>query len=237
VMFRFLNANATQTHRVALPGHRFIVLALDGNPVPTPREVGIVELGPGERVDAIVVMNQPGIWALGDVSDEVRRAGLGVVVEYGGQSGAPRWIAPAAESWDYTQFGSEGTRAETSSPSIVPLVFKKKFAGSRWVDNWTVNGKMFPHTDPIRLTLGARYRLRLDNRSEEAHPVHLHRNTFEVVTVAGRSTAGVRKDVIVVPPRQLVEVDLTADAAGASLLHCHNQLHMDYGFMTVIACG
>jgi FtsP/CotA-like multicopper oxidase with cupredoxin domain len=37
-----------------------------------------------------------------------------------------------------------------------------------------------------------------------------------------------------VPPSQLVEVDLTADAAGASLLHCHNQLHMDYGFMTVI---
>jgi FtsP/CotA-like multicopper oxidase with cupredoxin domain len=74
----------------------------------------------------------------------------------------------------------------------------------------------------------------LDNRSDEAHPVHLHRNTFEVVTVAGRSTAGVRKDVVVVPPSQLVEVDLTADAAGASLLHCHNQLHMDYGFMTVI---
>jgi FtsP/CotA-like multicopper oxidase with cupredoxin domain len=233
-MFRILNANATQTHRVALPGHRFTVVALDGNPVPTPRAVGIVELAPGERVDAIVVMNQPGIWALGEVADDVRRAGLGVVVEYAGQSGAPRWTAPAPESWDYTQFGTGETRAGASSSSIVAFVFKKKFAGSRWVDNWTVNDKSFPHTDPMRLALGGRYRLRLDNRSDEAHPVHLHRNTFEVVTVAGRPTAGVRKDVIVVPPRQVVEVDLTADAAGASLLHCHNQLHMDYGFMTVI---
>jgi FtsP/CotA-like multicopper oxidase with cupredoxin domain len=234
VMFRILNASATQTHRLALPGHRFAVVALDGNPVPTRRAVGIVEVAPGERVDAIVMMNQPGVWALGEVADDVRGAGLGVVVEYAGQSGAAQWTAPARETWDYTQFGTGETRADTSSPSIVSLVFRKKFAGSRWVDNWTVNDKSFPHTDPIRLALGARYRLRLDNRSDEAHPVHLHRNTFEVVTVAGRPTRGVYKDVIVVPPSQVVEVDLTADAAGASLLHCHNQLHMDYGFMTVI---
>jgi FtsP/CotA-like multicopper oxidase with cupredoxin domain len=105
------------------------------------------------------------------------------------------------------------------------------------VDNWTVNDKSFPHTDPIAVQFGARYRFRLDNRSDEPHPIHLHRHTFELATVAGTRTAGVRKDVVVVPANSQVDVDLTAESVGASLLHCHNQLHMDYGFMTLVECA
>ena len=65
VLFRILNASATLTHRLALPGHLFHVNALDGYPVPNPRSVPIVEVAPGERVDAIVTMDRPGIWTLG----------------------------------------------------------------------------------------------------------------------------------------------------------------------------
>ena len=57
---RLLNASATNSHRLALPGHRFQVVALDGNIVPTPRSVSVLELAPGERIDAIVEMNRPG---------------------------------------------------------------------------------------------------------------------------------------------------------------------------------
>jgi FtsP/CotA-like multicopper oxidase with cupredoxin domain len=37
-----------------------------------------------------------------------------------------------------------------------------------------------------------------------------------------------------VPARRQVEVDFVADNPGPSLLHCHMQLHMDYGFMTMV---
>ena len=37
ILFRVLNASATMDVSLALPGHRFTVLALDGNPVPTKR--------------------------------------------------------------------------------------------------------------------------------------------------------------------------------------------------------
>ena len=52
--------------------------------------------------------------------------------------------------WDYTILGVE---RETPEPAggVVPLVFRKKFAGNRWVDNWTINGMAFPKTDPIRV--------------------------------------------------------------------------------------
>ena len=233
VLFRILNANATEQHRIALPGHKFKVLSLDGNAVPVAREVEAIEMGPGERVDAVVTMSQPGAWILGEANDQVRNAGLGIVVEYANRSGAPQWTAPANAPWDYTIFGRD---AETPEPAggVVPLVFRKKFAGHNWVDNWTINGKSFPKTDPIRVRANDRYRLRFDNQSDEAHPVHLHRHTFELTRFVGKATAGVSKDVIVVPPMKQVEVDFTADNPGPTLFHCHQQLHMDYGFMTML---
>ncbi len=233
VLFRILNANATDQHRIALPGHKFKIIALDGNSVPVPQEVYAIEMGPAERVDAVVTMDRPGVWILGESNDQVRNAGLGVVVEYANRNEAPQWTAPANTPWEYTIFGRE---VETPEPNggIVPLIFRKKFAGNRWVDHWTVNGKSFPKTDAIRVRTDQRYRLRFDNQSDEAHPVHLHRHSFELTRFAGKATAGIMKDVIVVPPRKQVEVDFTADNPGPTLFHCHQQLHMDNGFMTMV---
>ena len=65
VLMHLLNASASMNRRIALPGHKFQIIALDGNPVPTPQSVDVIYMGPGERVDAIVEMNQPGVWILG----------------------------------------------------------------------------------------------------------------------------------------------------------------------------
>ena len=60
VLFRLLNASATENIRLALPGHRFTVLSLDGNPVPTAAAVDVVSFAPAERADVIAEMNRPG---------------------------------------------------------------------------------------------------------------------------------------------------------------------------------
>jgi FtsP/CotA-like multicopper oxidase with cupredoxin domain len=44
----------------------------------------------------------------------------------------------------------------------------------------------------------------------------------------------VSKDVITVPMHQTVEVDLVANRPGPALFHCHNQFHMDFGFMAIM---
>ena len=85
VLMHLLNASAAQIHRLALPGHKFQVIALDGNPVPTPQPVDVIEIAPGERVDAIVEMNNPGVWILGEIRDVARQSGMGIVVEYANQ--------------------------------------------------------------------------------------------------------------------------------------------------------
>ncbi len=232
IVLRILNASATRLRRIALPGHRFRVLALDGNPVATKREVEILELGPAERIDAEVAMNAPGVWILGATDDHDREAGMGVVVEYAGRSGLPIWQTPGAERWNYCDFGGAAPESEATGIPI-PLVFRQKFVSSHWQDKWTVNGKQFPNTDPVQLKEGETYRLIFDNQSDEAHPVHLHRHTFELLNVAGASTRGVRKDVVMIGARSRVEARLIANHPGPTLFHCHNQMHMDFGFMTM----
>src|ERR1700744_5527502 len=82
LLLHLLNASAIENRRIALAGHKFKVIALDGNPVPAPQVVERIFLGAGERVDAIVEMNNPGVWILGGTEDNIRTAGLGVIVEY-----------------------------------------------------------------------------------------------------------------------------------------------------------
>jgi FtsP/CotA-like multicopper oxidase with cupredoxin domain len=183
-------------------------------------------------VDAVVEMNRPGVWILGATDDHDRQAGMGVVIEYAGQPGTPVWMAPSSERWDYTAFGT--IPASRPAAEEIVLTFEKKLAGRHTPDRWAINGKQFPKTDPIRVKQNNRYRLVFDNRSDEAHPVHLHRHTFELTSVEGRLTSGVFKDVAVVQPKSRMEVDLVANNPGPTLFHCHQQIHMDYGFMAMM---
>jgi FtsP/CotA-like multicopper oxidase with cupredoxin domain len=231
VLFRIVNASATLHHRLALPRHTFFVTALDGNAVPNPMSVPIVDVSPGERVDAIVEMKTPGVWILGEVRTDQRTSGMGIVIEYAGQTGVPRWEPPLPFTWDYGLFGGGDTPSEPEGRHT--MVFRA--ADDR--HHWTINGKSHPRTDPIVVQRDKRYRWLLDNQSANDHPMHLHRHTFEVVRVAGRAMSGIRKDVIVVPAWKQVEVDVTAVSPGPSLFHCHQQFHMDMGFMTIMQCA
>ncbi len=233
VLMRLLNASATENVVLALPGHSFKIVATDGNPVPNPKSVEVLSLAVAERVDAIVEMNSPGVWVMGSTLDKARQMGLGIVVEYAGKSGAPVWKDPAPAEWDYTQFANA---AEASKPDdTFTLTFRDigPQKGSKF-DTWTINNKSWPDVDPLKVQQGKRYRLVFRNGSGDQHPIHLHRHTFEVSRIGSKQTSGLKKDVINIMPLDTVAVDFTADNPGDTLLHCHQQLHMDYGFMMLI---
>jgi FtsP/CotA-like multicopper oxidase with cupredoxin domain len=94
-----------------------------------------------------------------------------------------------------------------------------------------INGKSYPKTDTIPLKEGKHYRLAMQNKSSDDHPIHLHRHTFEVTSLNNRPLSGLRKDVVVVKAKSNVEIDFVAANPGATLFHCHQQSHMDFGFM------
>ena len=236
VLLHVLNGSAGEIRSLALPGHKFRVLALDGNPVPTQGEVPVLWLGTAERISAVVEMNHPGVWVLGDLSDDDRGHGMGIVVEYAGARSKPQWVKPPAFKWDYTHFG--GSRAAPAPDHVFTMTFAKDNAADGGFNRWTINGAAYPDTmkmvDPIlRLTRGHRYRLRMRNESDDIHPIHLHRHSFELTRVGGKATSGVMKDVVMLGGYQEAEVDFVADNPGPTLFHCHQQLHMDYGFMAL----
>jgi FtsP/CotA-like multicopper oxidase with cupredoxin domain len=80
---------------------------------------------------------------------------------------------------------------------------------------------------------GRRYRLKFRNASDDIHPPHLRRHSGELTRIAGKPTAGVIKDVVMLGGFEEVESDFVADNPGLTLFHCHQRLHMEFGFMAL----
>jgi FtsP/CotA-like multicopper oxidase with cupredoxin domain len=236
VLFHVLNASATEIRSLALPGHTFRVIALDGNPVPTPATVPLVWLGTAERVSAIVEMTRPGVWVMGDLADDDRHHGMGIVVEYAGRKGPAVWTPPPHPfRWDYARFGHP--RVAPASPDrTIAITVAKENGAEGGFNRWTLNGSAFSHdamTPVYSVHTGERVRVRFRNASDDVHPLHLHRHSFELTRIGGKETSGVMKDVVMLGGFQELEFDFVADNPGRTLIHCHQQLHMDYGFMAV----
>lgn len=237
VLFHILNGSATEIRSLALPEHTFRVVALDGNLVPSPAQVSVLWLGTAERISAVVEMNHPGVWIMGDLDDDDRHHGMGIVVEYAGEKGKGQWADPTQQHWLYTRFAKAGTQPQAPDQTF-DMLFQKDNAAEDGFNRWTINGGTYPMTGEmispsVHLTQGKRYRIRMRNASDDIHPIHLHRHSFELTKIHGKVTSGIFKDVVMLGGYQEAEIDFVADNPGMTLFHCHQQLHMDFGFMTL----
>ena len=118
---------------------------------------------------------------------------MGVVVEFAGPSTFHAATAPSTCRVGLHMFGEKATAPEPDGR--FHLIFK---AGSG--HKWTINGKSYPHTDPLIVKANLRYRLVFDNQSAEAHPCIFTATRSRSRVSTKRPTSGVLKDVIVVPP-------------------------------------
>jgi multicopper oxidase len=97
---------------------------------------------------------------------------------------------------------------------------------------WPLNGKLYdPPNNGIALAAGKRVRIRFISESMMFHPMHVHGHTFQVVRPTG---PGARKDTVLVPPLETVEVDFDTDNPGRWIVHCHNDYHLDSGMATFV---
>jgi FtsP/CotA-like multicopper oxidase with cupredoxin domain len=162
---------------------------------------------------------------------------MGIVVEYAGHTGKAQWLTPPPFRWNYARFATPQAVAPEPDETF-DMLFVKDNAAEGGFNRWTINGVAFPMSNEMvpatfHLKQGKRYRIRMRNASDDIHPIHLHRHSFELTRLAGQPTAGILKDVVMVGGYQEVEVSFIADNPGLTLFHCHQQLHMDFGFMTL----
>lgn len=98
---------------------------------------------------------------------------------------------------------------------------------------WTINGKKFSDSEPIRLRYGERVRLKFTNESMMAHPMHLH-GMFVQLENGQPAEKLPNKHTVIVPPGGSYSVLLTADEVGEWAFHCHLLYHMAAGMMTKV---
>ena len=175
-----LNASATSQHQIALAGHKFEVISLDGNPVPTPRTVEVLSLGPAERVDAVVTMNTPGVWILGELNDQIRNK----VWESSSSTKTAAIRRAGLRPLNFTGITHDLRRLiRKRNPWNNLKLSRWSFAANLpATTGWTIGPSTARSTQkPIPFSCAkTSYRLRFDNQSDDDHPVHLHRHSFEL---------------------------------------------------------
>jgi FtsP/CotA-like multicopper oxidase with cupredoxin domain len=207
-----------------MPGAPFRVLAVDGIEVHEPGEVrgAAVEITGGARADLEVVA--PARVELGGASvlvgDQVpapapRPAATLDLLSYG--TPAPLGFDPAAatRSFDYVIGRSPG------------------FLGGVPGMWWTINGHLYPQVPMFMVTEGDVVRMRLENRSGEGHPMHLHGHHAVVLSRNGVAATGSPWwiDSLQVADGETYEIAFVADNPGVWVDHCHNLPHAVEGLV------
>ena len=203
VRFHFVHAGGAEDVHLHLPGHRFTVVALDGYPVPTSAAVEVLSLAAGERIHAMVEMRRPGNWILGSLDDADRAGGRSVRVAYANQKGAAQWHPPAAVDWSYARF-SATNRAVPPPDQMIEMLLEKRPGGLHWI----VDGQSCSYIDHLSFQPGRRYRLRMMNATDRAHPVHLPQHNLALTRVNQVPVSGIIKDTVRLERYNVIEADV-----------------------------
>jgi manganese oxidase len=94
----------------------------------------------------------------------------------------------------------------------------------------TMNGRVFPGTEPLVVRQGERVRIRLVNLSAMSHhPIHLHGYQFRITATDGGKipvSAQWPETTVLVPVGSSRDIEFVADALGDWALHCHMTHHL-----------
>jgi len=240
VRIRLINAGYL-THTMHLHGHEFKIVSSDGQPVNSPAVItdqGIA-IAPGERYDLEFTANNPGNWLLEEHGSEARVQNMKAVITYSGAENKQTDVSNASEALPQFDLLKYGKQAETrfsigqSFDQEVLLNLNTAMKDGDMV--YTINGKVFPDTDPIRVDKGEKVKVTFINHSsKDDHPMHLHGHFFQVLSKNGQALEGapVIKDTLNVKPGEKYVVAFEADNPGDWMFHCHDLHHASAGMVT-----
>jgi FtsP/CotA-like multicopper oxidase with cupredoxin domain len=105
---------------------------------------------------------------------------------------------------------------------------------------FTLNGKSFPATEPVKAKLGQRVRIRYMNEGMMIHPMHLHGMHMTVIAKDGWLQPQPWKcDTLNVAPGERWDVIVECNNPGIWAFHCHILSHAEsehgmFGMVTVL---
>ena len=243
--WRIVNACTSRFLRLALDGHRFEVIGIDGHAYLEPAAAETISLAPGNRADALVRFEVPGAVTLRTL--DVDRLGAGMMP---GMSQPSRAVDLAAVSVDGREAGVARRPWRRAS---APVDLRAAAVDARRELSLTMgmgmgmggggmtfgfDGRSF---DPDRvdqaIRLGTVEEWTIRNDTPMDHPFHLHVWPMQVVSGPDSDPAGPPqwRNVVVVPASASVTVRIPVTRIGGrTVYHCHILDHEDNGMMGVV---
>ncbi|MGH3369242.1 MAG: multicopper oxidase family protein, partial [Nocardioidaceae bacterium] len=214
---------------VWVSGAGYSVVAVDGTDVHQPGPVsgrGLVVTA-GGRADLVVVVPPEGA--------RVELGGSAVVL---GPPGADVAAEPAPDQFvDLLTYGAPapaGLAAQAPTRTFDYVIGRRPgFHDGRPGVWWTINGHLWPDVPMYTVATGDVVRMRIENRSGDVHPMHLHGHHALVLSRDGRPSTGSPwwVDSLNVRDGETYEIAFLADNPGVWMDHCHNLPHAAQGLV------
>ncbi len=253
---RLVNAANARIFALRFLGHRPVIVALDGHPVPLHEpDGGRIVLAPGMRCDVVIdAVGAPGErypvqelfyprnqYVLMDLAYDTAPRMTGRM---------PPLAALAANPVKEPDLKSAKTHEIVFGGGMMGNLHQALLDGKqtdmrsllRRGKAWAINGHVSDsHHDMepmLRLALGQSYVFRMRNDTAWHHPIHLHGHTFRVTRRNGLATPHQEwRDTVLMSPREEIEVAFVADNPGNWMFHCHILEHHAGGMMGVVRVG
>lgn len=249
IRVRLLNVDPVRISEIGVEGTDAAIIAVDGNGC-APIELGTWRLGPAGRLD--ILMRAPKSGQVAQLVDYfsaepvvlAQLVGDGPEVRDDAFTPTPLLTMPfkvadrrAAEQLDFT-FSATATGSAIAAAAVggEALLIGKLCLSKRTF--WAINKQPWSSVDhsdlgpPLAsLKLDRSYIFELKNVTPNAHPIHIHGHTFEIIKSNLRDLPSVRADTILLLPKERIEVALVADNPGRWMFHCHILEHQETGMM------
>lgn len=232
--WRLLHSGVVDYINLALDGHEFQIISVDGNTLPAPVVESPILMTPANRYDVLVQGGAPGTYQLRKLAfaggfaptpetilaDVIVEEPIDVPMKFPASLPVPSVLTPIS---DEELTGSRNLTFEIAPPPPQLL--------------FTIDNKAF---DPERIdqtvTLGAVEEWTISNVTPEDHPFHIHINPFQVVAINGVRQAQPRwMDTASIPANGSLTIrHRFLDFEGPYVLHCHILLHECMGMMEVV---
>lgn len=237
---RFLNASASRFYRLRLEEHPLHVIATDGGALAAPQSVDELVMAPGERRDVLIQgTRERGAYRLLNLPYDRGTTGM----MRGGGHTAPvdvaRFVYQGRDERrpqiPRTLVDVVGLPAGTVQRTFELTDAMGMIPGRGMGMRFRINGREFGETRiDTRVRLGAVEEWEYRNATTMDHPMHIHTNSFRVVSLDGQTERAWR-DIVVVKARSKARIRIRfEDFAGKTVQHCHILDHEDLGMMGTV---
>lgn len=239
---RLLNGANARVFRLGFSdGRAFHVVGTDGGLLDRPVAATVVDLGPGERLEALVDFAPLAVGSSVSLRSLPFSGGMGMGMMGGGAQGTEMTLV----RFDVDRPGSASAVPDRLVPLDLPdpseAVARRSFALQMamppFAGNFLVNGRSFA-ADRIDFRVRRESTEQWDvvNPSAEPHPFHVHAARFRVLERSSAATGAGdlgSKDTVLVWPGETVRLAVRFGPwSGRYVLHCHNLEHEDAGMMS-----